>query len=226
MRGAARRRSMKPLLSGPVLLVVIALSVSGCSGDDGSGSATDPAAPGAPAVAPQPPVAVPAAPGRVRSTQLPTVMDAGSGVELCLGAIAESYPPQCGGPAIPNWDWAAYDGTYDQQGDIRWGTYAVTGTWDGTSFTVTDAITGALYDPMMPEPVVLPEPSVAYSQTELEDISRALADDLPGYQGSYPDDEGHVRADVTYDDGSLQAYVDEAYGAGVVVLNGALADLE
>ncbi|MGA8847403.1 MAG: hypothetical protein WB471_12385 [Nocardioides sp.] len=209
----------------PAIAILLAFTLSSCSGGDGSASATDPAAPGSPAAAPQPPAAIPAAPGDVRSTGLPTVMDTGSGAELCLGAIAESYPPQCGGPAIPNWDWKAYEGTYEQQDDIRWGTYAVTGTWDGAEFTVSEAIMAALYDPMMAEPAQLPEPSVAYSPAELDDISQALADDLAGYQGSYADDDGHVLADVVYDDGSLQSYVDEAYGAGVVVLNGALADV-
>ncbi|CAN5378329.1 hypothetical protein BH09ACT12_BH09ACT12_36730 [soil metagenome] len=223
---------MKPSLAAPGLLLALALalSVSSCSGDDDSAAAaTDPAdagAAGAAGAAPQPPASVPAATGSVRSTGLPTVMDTGDGAELCLGAIAESYPPQCGGPAIPNWDWDAQDGTYDQQDDVRWGTYAVTGTWDGTSFTVTDALTGALYDPMMPEPATLPEPDVAYSADELEGISEGLRDELPGYQGSYADQEGHVLADVIYDDGSLQSYVDEAYGAGVVVLTLALVDVE
>ena len=209
-------------LAAPLLLIALVA----CSGDDGSTTAADPAAaPGAPAEAPRPPTSVPAASGEVRSTALPTVMDTGDGAELCLGAIAESYPPQCGGPAITNWDWAAYE-YYDEQGDVRWGTFAVTGTWDGTAFTVTDALTGALYDPMMAEPVVLPEPSVTYGDAELQGISDALADELPGYQGSYVDDAGHVLTDVLYDDGTLQAYVDEAYGAGVVVVNGALVDVE
>lgn len=220
-----------PSTAGRLLALVAAslllLTVAACSGsDDGPVRAADPAAaPGAPADAPAPPSSVPAAPGEVRSTGLPTVMDTGDGAELCLGAIAESYPPQCGGPAITNWDWAAYE-YFDEQGDVRWGTFAVTGTWDGSAFTVTDAITGALYDPMPPEPVVLPEPSVTYDADELEGISRGLADELPGYQGSYVDDAGHVLADVIYDDGSLQEYVDAAYGAGVVVVNGALVDVE
>lgn len=217
------------ILSIPALALLSALSLAACSGDDGSASASDPAAPGAQADAPQPPTAVPAAPGRVRSTGLPTVMDTGgegATAELCLGAIAESYPPQCSGPTIVNWDWAAQKGTFDQQDDVRWGTYAVTGTWDGTAFTVTDALTGALYDPMMPEPVVLPDPSVSYSAAELEGIARDLGDDLPGYQGSYADESGHVLVDVLYDDGNLQSYVDAAYGADVVVLDAALADVE
>ncbi len=219
---------MKSLVLPPAVLA-LALLVTACTGDDGSTSASDPAGPagpGAPAAAPEPPSSAPAAPGTVRSANLPTVMDTGGGAELCLGAIAESYPPQCGGPAITNWDWATYDGTYDQQDDVRWGTYAVTGTWDGTAFTVSDALTGALYDPAMPEPVVLPDPSVRYDGDQLEGIGQELADDLPGYQGSYADEDGHLLVDVTYDDGSLQAYADEAYGDGVVVVNGALVDLE
>jgi len=155
-------------------------------------------------------------------------MDTGDGAELCLGAVAESYPPQCGGPAITNWDWdsESLQGILDEQGDIRWGTFAVTGTWDGTAFTVTDAIPGPLYDPMPEEPVVLPDPSVDYSQSELDDISTSLDEELPGYQGSYADQEGHVLVDVLYDDGSIQDYVDAAYGDGVVVVIGGLVDVD
>ncbi len=37
-----------------------------------------------------------------------TVMDVGGHVELCLGAVADSYPPQCSGIPVANWSW---DGT-------------------------------------------------------------------------------------------------------------------
>ncbi len=215
---------MKISLLAPALLLTAAVSLAGCSGDDGPSTATDPA--GAGAAKPTPPTAIPAAPGQVRSANLATVMDTGDGVELCLGAIAESYPPQCSGPAITNWVWKDYRGTFEQQGSTRWATYAVTGSWDGTSFAVTEAIMGALWDPMRLEPPVLPEPGTTYSQAELETISEGLSDELPGYQGSYADQEGHVLADVTYDDGTLQAYVDEAYGDNVVVVSGALVDVE
>lgn len=215
---------LSPATPAVLLVLALALALTACSGHDGPATASDPDAQGGPGDAPLPPAAVPAAPGSVRSTGLPTVIDTGASARLCLGAIAESYPPQCDGPTISNWDWADQQGYFEQQGDVRWGTFAVTGTWDGTSFTVTDAITGALYDPMMPEPVVLPEPSVGYSGSELEDISRALGKDLPGYQGSFADQEGHVLADVIYDDDSLQDYVDAAYGGGVVIVNGALVD--
>lgn len=219
---------MRNSLIAPVLLLALSAPLAACSDDDGPATATDPA--GAPGTteptsqAPVPPTGVPAAPGPVRTRTLATVMDDGDGAELCLGAIAESYPPQCGGPAIPNWDWADYAGTFDKQGQIRWATYAVTGTWDGAAFTVTDAISGALYDPMPEEPTEPPAPSVELTQAELEQIGSDLAD-VPGIESSgYVDDAGHVLVDVTYDDGTLQDYVDAAYGAGVVIVSGQLVD--
>ena len=57
-----------------------------------------------------------------------TVMDVGQGdPELCLGAIAESFPPQCSGIPITNWDWAPVKDTSESSGTTRWGSYAVTG---------------------------------------------------------------------------------------------------
>ena len=223
---------MRISLLAPVLLLTLAASLSACSDDDGPATASDPASDpaGAPASdaptseSPTAPTAVPAAPGPVRSRTLATVMDAGDGAELCLGAIAESYPPQCGGPAIPNWRWADHAGTFDQQGKTRWATYAVTGTWDGTAFTVTDAISGALYDPMPEEPTDLPAPATEHTQAELDDIATTVGSELPGAGGAYADDAGHVLVDVTYDDGTLQEYVDATYGAGVVVVSGQLVD--
>jgi hypothetical protein len=35
---------------------------------------------------------------------------------------------------------------------------------------------------------------------------------------------GHVLVDVYYDDGTMQAWADEVYGAGVVLVNAALVD--
>lgn len=217
---------MKPRrapLAAPAVALALALSLTSCSGDDGPVVASDPAGGGAPAEAPQPPDVVPSAPGAVSSRGLATVIDTGDGAELCLGAVAESYPPQCSGPGVPAWDWADQRGMFEQQGAVRWGTFAVTGTWDGSSFGVTGAIPGALYDAVMPVPVELPEPRVDHSAEELQAISQDLST-LPGYQGSSVDGSGHVLTDVTYDDGTFQAYLDEAYGTGVVVLTAALVD--
>jgi hypothetical protein len=39
-------------------------------------------------------------------TTVATVLQEGDGPpELCLGGVAESFPPQCGGPEIAGWDW-------------------------------------------------------------------------------------------------------------------------
>lgn len=206
-------------------LVALCLAVpllASCGGDDPADTATDPGGSGL-----ERPSEVPAAPGKVRSANLATVMDTGpldSGtVELCLGPVAESYPPQCGGPAITNWQWSDRAGMFEQQGEVRWGTFAVTGTWDGTSFTLDEAIPGALYDPMFEEPAPLPEPAEDYTPAELETIAEDVGS-LPGAQGSYADD-GHVLVDVLYDDGSFQDWADEEYGDHVVAVSSALVDL-
>lgn len=220
---------MRTSLLAPALLLTLSVALTACSGDDGPATATDPAAGAAgseapTSEAPAAPTAVPAAPGPVRSRDLATVMDTGDGPELCLGAVAESYPPQCGGPAITGWRWADHVGSFEQQGEVRWATYAVTGTWDGTAFTVTGALSGALYDPMVVEPAELPAPTVEHTRAELVAIATTLGSDLPGADGGYADDQGHVLVDVTYDDGTLQDYVDATYGAGVVVVSGQLVD--
>jgi hypothetical protein len=59
------------------------------------------------------------------------------GPMLCLGAMAMSYPPQCGDVPIANWDWDAVEGEETASG-ATWGQYHVVGTYDGETFTVTD----------------------------------------------------------------------------------------
>lgn len=66
-----------------------------------------------------------------------TVLDDGGGAQLCLGAIAESLPPQCGGAAVLGWDWADWDGAYDEAAGVRWGLFTLTGTYDAEAFTFT-----------------------------------------------------------------------------------------
>jgi hypothetical protein len=213
----------------PSLLVALAalvLAGSACSDEGSDDRATDPAdrvtpSPSASASGP----ATPVPSGPVTTRNLATVMDTGS-PELCLGPVAESYPPQCGGPALVGWDWADHKGTFEQQGDVRWGTYLVTGTWDGTSMTATQAVPGALYDPAIPSETPTPPAATAYSDPVLEEISEQLRDQLPGYLGSYGGEgsEGHVLADVIYDDGSLQQWADTTYGADVVIVTSALVE--
>jgi len=67
-----------------------------------------------------------------------TVLEApGHGPQLCLGGVAESYPPQCGGPDVVGWDWNAVDQEESANG-TTWGTYRVVGTWDGRRLSQTE----------------------------------------------------------------------------------------
>ncbi len=86
------------------------------------------------------PPAGPADPGSVpgRYEADGTVLESlDHGAELCLGGIAESYPPQCSGLPIPNWDWSNVEGEESASG-TTWGTFHVVGTYDGTAFTVLE----------------------------------------------------------------------------------------
>ena len=206
---------MRTLLAAVVLLLG-APFLAAC-GDEGDTTATDPgSSPGS-----SMPTEIPAAPGTVHTNGLVTVMDTGD-PELCLGPVAESWPPQCGGPPVDGWDWADHHGVFERQQQVRWGQFAVTGTWDGTRFGYHDAIPAALYDAMPGETVSYPAPAVEHTAAELEDIAGEVGD-LPGAQGAYVD-AGHVLVDVVYDDGSLQSWADRAYGKGVVVVRSALID--
>lgn len=56
------------------------------------------------------------------------------GPQLCV-AVAESLPPQCGGPDISGWVWNGVK--HESASRTKWGTYLVTGTFDGRTFKLT-----------------------------------------------------------------------------------------
>ncbi|NED95482.1 hypothetical protein G1H11_09165 [Phytoactinopolyspora alkaliphila] len=87
-----------------------------------------------------------------------TVMEtAETGPQLCLGGVAESYPPQCGGPDISNWSWDEVDpDTYESASGSTWGVYVVTGRYDGETFELTEPASSAMYT--TPPPVDHQEP--------------------------------------------------------------------
>lgn len=193
------------------------IALSGCATPSGAG--------GAPAASDAPPGASlgslwPAPPeGEVIAQG--TVMDIDGQVELCLGPVAESYPPQCSGIPVDNWTWDGIDGA-ESSGDTTWGAYAVQGTYDGKEFTVTQPpIMLALYDPMVPEDPTGGEPGDGDEETLLaiqEDLPQALDD---AYLGSYPQD-GWLWVDVVWDDGTWQQAADADYGEDVVVIRSAM----
>ncbi|SDH93496.1 hypothetical protein [Agrococcus jejuensis] len=211
-----------PLASGIVVALAASLALVACAATP-TGAGSD---------APQPPASAdPAADLGTLPEAIPlgevigqgTVIDRGDGPELCLGAIAESYPPQCSGPAIDGWDWSTIDGWEESSGS-RWGSYAVQGTFDGTRFAVTSPpIMLALYDPMP----VSEEPLAPGTTDEavLDEIQQLLWDPLGDrWLGSFPED-GRLELFVLYDDGSLQEHLDGVYGTDVVHVRSALVDV-
>ncbi len=152
-----------------------------------------------------------------------TVMDVGGSVELCLGPVAESYPPQCSGLPVQGWTWDGVEGS-ESSGDTTWGAYAVQGTYDGESFTVTrPPIMLALYDPMMIEDPTGGVPGTADEATLLriqEELPAALGS---SYLSSSPQD-GRLWVDVVWDDGTWQRAADDDFGADVVVIRSALRE--
>ncbi|BDV30704.1 hypothetical protein [Microbacterium terricola] len=208
-----RRSRLSALLS----LSVLGLVLSACATPAASSGASD-AAPGLSlgSTAPGPPA------GEVIGQG--TVMDEGGSVELCLGAIAESYPPQCSGIPLENWSWDGVDGS-ESSGDVTWGAYAVQGTYDGDTFTRTQApIMLALYDPMMAPDPTGGEPGTT-DEAALLDIQAQVTDRLgPDALATTPQD-GYLWVDVVWDDGTWQQAADDDFGAGVVIIRSALQEI-
>lgn len=210
----SRRRA---LLATAALLGVVGLAA--CS-SAGSGSAPAPTSSGAPvwhAADVEPPD------GEVVATG--TVLDISGDARLCLGAVAESYPPQCSGIPLDGWTWDGVDGS-ESSGDTTWGSYAVRGMYDDERYAVTDPpILLALYDPIRAD-----DPAGGVDgTTSAADLVR-IQDDLSASLG--PDalslwtERGYVWVQVVWDDGSLQDAVDAAYGDDVVIVTSALREID
>ena len=133
------------------------------------------------------PTSIPPAAGPVRTRDLATVMDTDR-PELCLGAVAESWPPQCSGLPLRGWDWGAQQGIFEKSGDVRWGGFAVTGRFDGSTFTVTGAIPAALYDTVAPGAVAGARPGESHRRRARERRARAAG------PARHPDHRAGVRS--------------------------------
>jgi hypothetical protein len=110
-------------------LIAPALLLAGCgAGERGGGGAATPPTSTAPTSMPSP---------QLYEASVTVLDDGEQGPMLCLGAILESLPPQCGDVPIANWDWDAVEDEHSQ-GGTTWGDYHVVGTYDGQTFTVTE----------------------------------------------------------------------------------------
>jgi hypothetical protein len=171
-----------------------------------------------------PPAAVIAAPGQVVGQG--TVIQTGdTPPQFCLGAVMESYPPQCSGPELVGWDWDAVDGD-EASGDVTFGAFAVWGDWDGAQLTVSEAITLALYDPMpFIDPLLDPANAGDATDAELTRIQDELTASAPFEVLLMWQENGYLFVQVVYDDGSIQAWADAAYLPDTVAIRGALRDV-
>lgn len=199
-----RRTPMTRPVSRSVVALAAILALAGtaaCSTEAqmaGIDSAGDPAAVDVAAAPGEFPTAVPAATGEVTSGGLVTVLDDGDGPELCT-FVADSLPPQCSGTPMADWDWAAHP-EYEDQSGTKWGSFALTGTFDGTTFAVTEATPAALYDPISeaadPELTTPCDPpaegwgvlDAAKITQESMDATLNAASALPGYAGAWISD--------------------------------------
>ncbi len=182
------------------LLAVLGLSLvlSACS-NERENRAIDPAGESAGEnVSAVKPSGVPAATGAVTTDGLVTVLDDGSGPQMCT-FVAKSLPPQCSGSPLADWDWAAHP-EHEDVGGTKWGDFALTGTFDGTTLSVTGAIPAALYDVAPTEPT---QPSfetpcetptggwvvvdAASTTQESMDATLNAAAQLPGYAEAWLD---------------------------------------
>ncbi|WP_347756939.1 hypothetical protein [Agrococcus sp. ProA11] len=198
------------------LAAAIVLGVAGCAG-------AGPAAPAAP---------VPTGPEvQAQLAELPapapespvlaiaTVLEQDDGALLCLGAVAESAPPQCDGPRLLGWDWAAFE--HSESGGVRWAQgVAIEGTYDPAARTFTQ--TG---EPMSVAAITMPAIEVPEGTLDDDTIEAMQGDfsaveraDVLGTSG----EQGTLVVEVVYDDGTVQAAIDEIYGPGVAFVISAL----
>jgi hypothetical protein len=176
-----------------LLLIAIPLLLAGCAA-------------GVPGRAPAKPTG--AREQRYQATA--TVLASGDhGPELCLGWVADAFPPLCGGLPITNWGWDQVEGEQAASG-TTWGTYRLVGTYGGTRFTVVRAEVppptsrpSAVErfedepNPACPGPAggwEVPDPS-RRSERYLEPVPRAGRDPTPATgrrrQGAWPAGAGH-----------------------------------
>ncbi|MHA7154026.1 hypothetical protein [Arthrobacter sp. TMN-50] len=153
-----------------------------------------------------------------------TVLQQGDSLpQLCLGGVAESYPPQCSGPDLLNWDWGRVNQEETASG-VTWGAYAMQGTWDGTAFTWTGVATPlSLYDPIADlDPRLDPASPGPGDQADLERLQIELFDAAgPTIVGSTVSN-GYLVVTAMYDDGTLQEHYDAEYGPNTVIVQSAL----
>jgi hypothetical protein len=110
------------------------------------------------------------------------------GPQLCI-AVATSLPPQCGGPDIKGWKWDGLKA--ESAAGTTWGSYQLTGTFDGKTFTLTELAaapgTGPVSDRPRPDfkPACDPKPATDPAKNSEQALSAAIrmAQEHPDFGG-------------------------------------------
>lgn len=150
-----------------------------------------------------------------------TVLERDGGALLCVGAVAESAPPQCEGLELLGWDWAAFE--HEQTGGVRWAQgVAIQGAYDPEAGMFTQ--TG---EPMSAAAITMPAIEVPEGSLDAAAIEAMRRDfgaieraDVLATSGQ----QGTLVVEVVYDDGTVQQAIDEIYGPGVAFVISALRD--
>jgi hypothetical protein len=124
--------------------------------------------------------------------------DRSHGPQICLGGVAQSLPPQCGGPDLIGWNWKQLAG-FEKRNGSRWGEFVVVGSYDPTANTLTltrpavpaDEYDGPRFSDHGPEPAwstPCPEPAAgwrvidpALTTQESQDWTRRAAQSRPDF---------------------------------------------
>lgn len=208
------RTRIRLFAAASALVALTALSACATPGQ-GAGSA-----PGVPIDPTQLAATTPAAPtGEVIGQGM--LREDEDGAVLCLGGIAESYPPQCSGIPVTGFSWDDIDGD-ETASEVTWGMYLVQGTFDGQGFAITQPpIMLALVD-QVPFEDPTDGKNGAASEADLlriqDEVSTALSSEI---LGSYPDN-GWLHISVVWDDGTIQDAVNSVYGEDSVIVHSAL----
>jgi hypothetical protein len=142
--------------------------------------------------------------------------DRSHGPQICLGGVAQSLPPQCGGPDLIGWNWKQLAG-FEKRNGTRWGEFVVVGSYDPTANTLTltrpavpaDEYDGPRFSDHGPEPAwstPCPEPAAGWrvidpdlTTQESQDRTRRAAQSRPDFgqlwvdQSINPGARGRVR---------------------------------
>jgi hypothetical protein len=164
--------------------------------------------------------------GRFSGANLTVLSSPDHGPQLC-SAVAESYPPQCGGPDIDGWDWSEVE--YESASGTRWGAYDVVGSFSDGVFTLTETPA----DPTPPDPdddFGCPEPcdpATDLTARELQQIVDQIVADRPDVQTVWSDPRaGTVGVTVWVAYEGLWRQLAAEHGADVIDLDGVLEPID